>query len=270
VDAVLNAAPAIPARVPAPVFNANNKRRRGMVAEIAKRSGVDPADVEQWVKRDLVAVYAGGSPSSKDLDETGWAHVLVALQERIDALRGGDRPPRAMHEAHPGSVPSGEQKKMIAQLIARLDRDPTPNPSPTQGGALAAGSPLRVGEGPGVRSGADKAAAVCRRQFHHDRPHTISQASAVIEALKSMVCIRLQLFDRAALLDPARLNANERSLRGDFLRESNPNRLAPGGILWMADLCDRHGVPLVGAHRDAPAGVSQYAPTMNPKPRTEG
>ncbi len=232
----MNAAPAIPARVPAPVFNANNKRRRGMVAEIAKRSGVDPADVEQWVKRDLVAVYAGGSPSSKDLDEAGWAHVLVALQERIDALRGGQHPPRATHEAHPGSVPSGEQKDLIKNLAARIP------------------------------DGERKAASSCRRQFGHDRPHTISQASSVIEALKSMVCIKLQLFDRAALLDPARLNANERSLRGDFLRETNPNRLAPGGILWMADLCDRHGIPLAEPQPSNP-GLS---PVEGPKPETEG
>ncbi len=210
--AVLNAAPAIAARVPAPVFVANNKRRRALVSQIVKASNLPSEAVEHWLKEDVIAVCTGGDPSSKALDERGWASVFTALQEKLDQYEGAPLRDEFESSGHPNALPTGEQKRMIAQLVARLER------------------------------GEEKAAAVCRRQFRRDRATTRWQASNLIEALKSMVVIELQLFDRAARLDPARLNEQERALQREFGAETKPNRLHVGAVLWMADLCKRHGV----------------------------
>jgi hypothetical protein len=220
-------------------FLANNKRRRAMEAKLAKLAGAPPAEINAFVKRELIAVQTGGDESSLALDARGWARVLDELAGRLGAFGPAPRPPdvsdasgvsrasgrpgasdgfgrsnrRLRQRAAAGTLPTAAQKHVIRRLAGKIGMNE------------------------------NDLETMCARRWHWRRPTTRRRAAALLEALKSMVCVQCRLRDRAALLDAKTLTERERRFRTEFLRQEKANRLAAGAILWMVDLCTARDCP---------------------------
>jgi hypothetical protein len=204
-------------------FNALNRRRRALVAKIARLSGVPVDEIETWCKRELIVPATAGSDSSKALDDFGWRLVMNRLEAEISKWT---RLAPAADRRTPGGA--------VIRDRSRIDRD-----------ALPTGAQKRVIDALRAALGWDETqlAAWCRAAHGFDRPATRGRAGALIESLKSKALRELRLAVRgAAIVD--QLTGRERDVVCELLDHAagrGPNRLSVGAVLWTADLCRRHG-----------------------------
>ncbi len=185
-----------------PAWTALNRRRRAMVADLARASGIDRSEIEEWLKREIItAETRGKSDSSKDLDARGWVHTFDELNNRLAAYGKGDRTPAA-------AIADAPSRKAQVKRSRTQGQSPAYLLSARQRYVLVTLQQL-------LAMSNDEFTGFCRKQFGFRIPATRAQANKVINALKPMAIRKLRIPERVAIALAGKLDHADRLLLED-------------------------------------------------------
>ena len=168
-----------------------------MVAELSRAAGLPVAEIDEWLKRKVIAVATDGkSLSSKDLDDGGWRDLFLALNERLAAYGGGRNPSAAVADA--------PHRKAQACRSRTVGRNAASLLSSRQRYVLVTLAQLLSMSDEALKS-------FCRERFGFGLPATRDQANKTINALKPMAIRKHDIPGRVRrALDEARLESADR------------------------------------------------------------